>query len=120
MEAVLRPEPGRSSRGPLLAAQFSPNTSKIDRPADIQEILAQVQPAVVAIRTRTLNLDDFLAPAPGQGAGTGFVISADGVIDDVVAIGNALSLKGGPTVTRGIVSAKDRRSWPTTTASSTT
>jgi len=150
------------------AAQFSPNTSKIELPADIQEILAQVQPAVVAIRTRTLNLDDFLAPAPGQGAGTGFVISADGVIvtnahvledsdeidvifgnnnelparilgkdaasdlavikvdaqglpvvalgdsdllrvgDDVVAIGNALSLKGGPTVTRGIVSAKDR------------
>jgi S1-C subfamily serine protease len=28
--------------------------------------------------------------------------------DDVLAIGNALSLKGGPTVTRGIVSAKDR------------
>jgi S1-C subfamily serine protease len=150
------------------AAQFSPNTSKIARPADIQEILAKVQPAVVAIRTRALSLDDFLAPAPVQGAGTGFVISSDGVIvtnahvlegseeidvvfgnsnelsarvlgkdpaadlavikveaeglpvaalgdsdklkvgDDVVAIGNALSLKGGPTVTRGIVSAKDR------------
>ena len=28
--------------------------------------------------------------------------------DDVVAIGNALALEGGPTVTRGIVSAKDR------------
>lgn len=28
--------------------------------------------------------------------------------DDVVAIGNALALKGGPTVTRGIVSALDR------------
>ena len=28
--------------------------------------------------------------------------------DDVVAIGNALALDGGPTVTRGIVSAKDR------------
>jgi serine protease Do len=28
--------------------------------------------------------------------------------DDVIAIGNALALEGGPTVTRGIVSAKDR------------
>ncbi len=28
--------------------------------------------------------------------------------DDVVAIGNALALKGGPTVTRGIISALDR------------
>src|SRR5436189_151590 len=28
--------------------------------------------------------------------------------DDVVAIGNALALRGGPTVTRGIVSALDR------------
>jgi S1-C subfamily serine protease len=28
--------------------------------------------------------------------------------DDVIAIGNALALEGGPTVTRGIVSAEDR------------
>ena len=30
--------------------------------------------------------------------------------DDVIAIGNALALPGGPTVTRGIVSALDRSS----------
>jgi S1-C subfamily serine protease len=123
---------------------------------------------VVALRTRTLSLGDFLRPVPGEGAGTGFVIAPDGVIvtnnhvvagaqtievvfaddrkmparvlgrdpttdlavlkvdasdlpvaalgdsgvlkvgDDVVAIGNALALEGGPTVTRGIVSAEDR------------
>ncbi|MDQ3945025.1 MAG: trypsin-like peptidase domain-containing protein [Actinomycetota bacterium] len=34
--------------------------------------------------------------------------SAVQVGDDVVAIGNALALRGGPTVTRGIVSALDR------------
>ncbi|HUR18488.1 MAG TPA: trypsin-like peptidase domain-containing protein [Acidimicrobiales bacterium] len=34
--------------------------------------------------------------------------SAVAVGDDVVAIGNALALQGGPTVTRGIVSALDR------------
>ncbi len=155
-----------SVAGPV--ATFSSNTSKIARPADIQEILAKVQPAVVAIRTRTLNLGELLRPVPGEGAGTGFVISEDGVIvtnahvvsgaqsievvfgndrtmparvlgrdaavdlavlkvdatgltpaalgdsdkllvgDDVVAIGNALALEGGPTVTRGIVSAKNR------------
>ncbi|HLF41554.1 MAG TPA: trypsin-like peptidase domain-containing protein, partial [Acidimicrobiia bacterium] len=152
--------------GPV--ATFSSNTSKIARAGDIQEILSRVQPAVVSIRTRTLSLGDFLRPQPGEGAGTGFVISEDGVIvtnnhvvagaqnidvvfgndrtmparvlgrdasadlavikvdgsgltparlgnsdelrvgDDVVAIGNALSLEGGPTVTRGIVSAKER------------
>jgi len=34
--------------------------------------------------------------------------SAVAVGDDVVAIGNALALQGGPTVTRGIISALDR------------
>ena len=150
------------------AATFSSNTSKIARAGDIQEILSRVQPAVVAIRTRSLSLGDFFRPQPAQGAGTGFIISEDGVIvtnnhvvadaqnievvfgndttmparvlgrdagsdlavikvdgsgftparlgnsdemrvgDDVVAIGNALALEGGPTVTRGIVSAKER------------
>ncbi|MGH8999712.1 MAG: S1C family serine protease [Acidimicrobiia bacterium] len=162
--AVLKDDTEVVRAGP----QFSNNTSRIARPADIQEILAKVQPAVVSIRTRTLGVGDFLRPVPGEGAGTGFVISEDGVIvtnhhvlvdsrqvdvvfgdgeeyqaeilgrdaasdlavikvdatglpvadlgdskelrvgDDVVAIGNALSLEGGPTVTRGIVSAKDR------------
>jgi serine protease Do len=161
---VLRDDP--ASRAPTVT--FSSNTSKIARPTDIQGILARVEPAVVAIRTRTLSLPDFLRPVPGEGAGTGFVIGDDGVIvtnnhvvagaqsievvfgndrkmparvlgrdpttdlavlkvdasglavaalgnsdvlrvgDDVVAIGNALALEGGPTVTRGIVSAKDR------------
>jgi S1-C subfamily serine protease len=147
---------------------FSSNTSKIARTGDVQEILAKVEPAVVAIRTRTLSLGDLFKPVPGQGAGTGFVIGSDGVIvtnnhviagaqsievvfaddrkmparvigrdpttdlavmkvdasdlpvatlgdsaalkvgDDVIAIGNALALEGGPTVTRGIVSAEDR------------
>jgi S1-C subfamily serine protease len=160
---VLRDDP---ITGPV--ATFSPNTSKIARPADIQEILARVQPAVVAIRTRSLTLGELLRPEPAEGAGTGFVISPDGVVvtnnhvvagaqsidvvfgndttmparvlgrdasadlavikvdasglqaatlgdsdrlrvgDDVVAIGNALALEGGPSVTRGIVSAKDR------------
>ena len=163
MVTVLRDEP---VTGPV--ATFSPNTSKIARPADIQEVLAKVQPAVVAIRTRSLSLNELLRPEGAEGAGTGFVISPDGVIvtnnhvvagaqsidvvfgnnttkparilgrdasadlavikvdasglqaaalgdsdqlrvgDDVLAIGNALALEGGPSVTRGIVSAKDR------------
>ena len=143
-------------------------TSLIVRQGDIGQILAKIEGAVVAIRTGSVALPDFLRPVPQEGAGTGFVITADGVIvtnnhvvdgarritvvfgdgqerearvlgrdpstdlavlkvdasglpvavlgdsdrlrvgDDVVAIGNALALEGGPTVTRGIVSAKDR------------
>jgi serine protease Do len=156
------------SRQVASAPVFSRNTSAIARPADIQGILARVQPAVVAIRTAALEIDSLFGPVPGEGAGTGFVIDPEGIIvtnnhvvagaqkievvlpddrkltarvlgrdpttdiavirvdatglaaatlgdsdklvvgDDVVAIGNALALEGGPTVTRGIVSAKDR------------
>ena len=165
MVAALKDDDSSSAGRPL---SFSPNTSKIARTGDVQEILAKVEPAVVAIRTRTLSLGDLFKPVPGQGAGTGFVIGSDGVIvtnnhviagaqsievvfaddrkmparvigrdpttdlavmkvdasdlpvatlgdsaalkvgDDVIAIGNALALEGGPTVTRGIVSAEDR------------
>ncbi|MGH9023161.1 MAG: S1C family serine protease [Acidimicrobiia bacterium] len=149
-------------------ASPGPNTSVIVRPTDIQGVLAQIEPAVVAIRTRTIGTDEFFNPELGAGAGTGFVIAPDGVVvtnnhvvqgaqsiqvifrdgrqeparvlgrdastdlavvkvdgenlpaaklgdsrnlrvgDDVVAIGNALALPGGPTVTLGIVSALGR------------
>jgi putative serine protease PepD len=142
------------------------NTSAIAEPADVQGILAKVEPAVVAIRTGGAATGD---QSEGGGAGTGFVISTDGVIvtnnhvvegaggnievaftdgtsesakvlgrspeydlavlkvdsknlpfanlgssdklqvgDEVIAIGNALALEGGLSVTRGIISAKDR------------
>lgn len=132
------------------------NTSVIAEAQDIQGLLAKIEPAVVAITT-------------GTGAGTGFVISADGVVvtnnhvvdgangnikvtfndgtsksakvlgtsidndlavlkvdatglqtaklgssdktqvgDEVIAIGNALALEGGLSVTRGIISATGR------------
>ncbi|MDP9393178.1 MAG: trypsin-like peptidase domain-containing protein, partial [Actinomycetota bacterium] len=135
---------------------------------DVRRVLATVQPAVVTVRTRALRADSFLQPVAAEGAGTGFILRADGVIvtnshvvagatsitvtlddgrtlpakvlgrssandlavldveasglptarlgdsravkvgDPVVAIGNALGLPGGPTVTQGIVSALDR------------
>jgi S1-C subfamily serine protease len=138
-------------------------------PTDIQGILRKVEPAVVAISTRGFTVDDFFGVQPQAGAGTGMVISPDGLVltnahviadatsikvkfadgtvrdgtvlgadtsadvalvkvagasglptvelgssaalhvgDDVVAIGNALALPGGPTVTQGIVSALGR------------
>jgi len=132
---------------------------------DIQAILTKVRPSVVAIETTQST-----ARGVFQGAGSGIVISEDGLIltnahvadsglgdmsvvlsdgskhkatlvgsspaddvalikasgtsgltpaalgssddlrvgDEVIAIGNALNLGGEPTVTRGIVSAKDR------------
>jgi S1-C subfamily serine protease len=144
----------------------SRNTSAIAEPRDIQGILAKVEPAVVAIRTG--GAIEGVDSNTG-GAGTGFVISPDGVVvtnnhviegangeievaftdgtsekatvlgrstendlavlkvdgsglpvaklgssdtlqvgDEVIAIGNALALEGGLSVTRGIISAKDR------------
>ncbi len=157
------------------------NTSVITKPRSTQEILAKTLPGVVAIEVtgespssdlfdRLRNDDGSGDSAPGlTGAGSGFVISADGVIvtnnhvidgaktieiafndgttksatvvgrskandiavlkvdaknlqpivmgdsnkvvqgDDVLAIGNAAALEGGPTVTRGIVSAVHRQ-----------
>lgn len=49
-----------------------------------------------------------IADATGLPAATLGKSAAVAVGDDVVAIGNALALRGGPTVTRGIVSALDR------------
>jgi putative serine protease PepD len=149
---------------------FGNNTSHIAR-GDVQGVLSKVEPGVVAINTRGLSSGGaFNDIVPQQGAGTGMIISPDGVVltnahvisnatniqvttaadnkshpatllgsdttadvavikmqgvsgltpvklgrsstlkvgDDVVAIGNALALPGGPTVTTGIVSALDR------------
>lgn len=158
--------------GPSTVVRYSGNTSRVERPEDIQGILAQVQPAVVAIRTAAFTGEDLFGFGPQQvrGAGTGMIISAEGDVltnahvvsgatsiqvtlfnetepreadllgsdpgsdvavvrirnasglptvklgdsdeirvgDSVVAIGNALALPGGPSVTLGIVSAKDR------------
>ena len=157
---------------PGTVVRYSGNTSRVERPEDIQGILAKVQPAVVAIRTAAFTGEDLFGFGPQQvrGAGTGMIISAEGDVltnahvvsgatsiqvtlfnetepreadllgsdpasdvavlrirnasglptvqlgdsekirvgDNVVAIGNALALPGGPSVTLGIVSAKDR------------
>jgi putative serine protease PepD len=159
--AAVESDGGGSDTVVVRSGQETPgrNTSTIAQPRDIQGILAKVEPAVVAIRAGS----NF-----GSGAGTGFVISADGLVvtnnhvvdgaeeievtfhdgttetadvvgssadndlavlkvdatglataelgssdalqvgDEVVAIGNALALEGGLSVTRGIISAKDR------------
>jgi len=149
-----------SSGAPATAVVLRPS-DRIGRTGDIASILRAAVPAVVAI------VDDG-GPDSGGAAGTGFVISSDGVIvtnnhvvegardiqavfsdgttrdatvlgrdpnsdlavvkvgaddlatidlgdsdrvqvgDDVVAIGNALALQGGLTVTRGIISGLHR------------
>jgi len=138
------------------------NSSVLEKPRDVQEVLSKVEPATVAV-----NVDGGVAA--GGSAGTGFVISSDGITitnnhviagvkkgievtlndgrtlsatllgrdpledlavlkvdatglptvklgnssetkvgDDVIAIGNALALEGGLSVTRGIVSGLSR------------
>jgi len=142
--------------------------SLLQHQGDVHQIVTAVGPSVVSVQTRSLGLGAFLQAVPQEGAGSGFVLSPDGVIvtnnhvvdgattitvtladgrklearvlgrdsnadlavlkvdatglpavkigrsdalvvgDSVVAIGNALALDGGPTVTQGIVSALDR------------
>lgn len=144
--------------------QLQNNSSVLAKPRDIQEVLATIEPATVAV-TVGGGVDTI-----GGSAGTGFIYSTDGLVvtnnhvieegdaksiivtlsdgrainatllgkdpvedlavlkmegndfptaklgssdtlkvgDDVVAIGNALALEGGLSVTRGIVSGKDR------------
>jgi S1-C subfamily serine protease len=142
--------------------------SLLEHKGDVHQIVTAVGPSVVSVQTRSLGLGAFLQAVPQEGAGSGFVLSSDGLIvsnnhvvdgattitvtladgrkldarilgrdansdlavlkvdatglpavkvgrsdalvvgDSVVAIGNALALDGGPTVTQGIVSALDR------------
>jgi S1-C subfamily serine protease len=152
---------GNATSASVAAQGFSRPSQRIARTGDIATILKADVPAVVAI------VDDG-GPDSGGAAGTGFVISSDGVIvtnnhvvadakkiqavfsdgtsrsatvlgrnaasdlavvkvdasslqtvalgdsnqvqvgDDVVAIGNALALQGGLSVTRGIISGLHR------------
>jgi serine protease Do len=142
--------------------------SLLEHKGDVHQITQAVGPSVVSVQTRSLGLGAFLQAVPQEGAGSGFILSSDGLIvtnnhvvdgastitvtladgrkldarvlgrdansdlavlkvdatglpavklgrsdalvvgDGVVAIGNALALDGGPTVTQGIISAVDR------------
>jgi S1-C subfamily serine protease len=145
--------------------KFFPNESVLASPADIQAVLAKVEPSVVEIHTVATNTSGTFA-----GAGTGMVITSNGEVltnnhvidgavsievmlfgqsqeraatvigtdpaqdlallqvpgvsglptvslgssarsavgDEVIAVGNALDLGGGPTVTEGIISGLGR------------
>ena len=136
----------------------------------MQELLQKVEPGIVAIRTSSVARYGRFGSQVQQGAGTGMIVNADGVVltnahvvsgattvyvsipgdseehratvtssdttsdiavlqiqgakdltpvtlgssadmsvgDEVIAIGNALALDGGPTVTTGIISAMGR------------
>ena len=150
-----------TTAAPSSSASGGPSSTVAGSRLDLQQILAKIEPAVVAINA---------ASGLQSGSGTGIVLSADGEVltnahvvagartirvtvpgssqareaellgadededlallkirgasglktadlgrssdvkvgDDVVAVGNALALRGDPTVTRGIVSAVNR------------
>ena len=150
-----------------IVEKFLPNSASFPRPANVQAVLAKVEPAVVSIDTEgVVHGGDGIV----QGAGTGMILTSDGEVltnnhvvagassvtvtlfgqsnhlparvvgtdpaqdlalvqienahglptaqlgdsnharvgDDVLAIGNALALAGGLSVTEGIVSSKNR------------
>jgi serine protease Do len=63
----------------VVPANDSRNTSVFAKPADIQGVLQKVEPSVVAITTGGAT-DLFGNTGSSGGAGTGFVVSPDGVI----------------------------------------
>ena len=158
---------GASSQQTIVKS-FFPNGSSLVHPRDVQGVLSQVEPAVVAIDSQSggsAGSGDFV-----EAAGTGMILTPDGEVltnnhvvsgassvtvtlfgqtkalpahvlgtdpsvdvaliqidhasglptvtlgdsaktrvgDSVLAIGNALALAGGPSVTEGIVSAENR------------
>jgi serine protease Do len=150
--------------------KFFPNRSVLTKPVDIQEVLAEVEPATVSIDTTQFSGSSNSGSGVLEGAGTGMILTPTGEVltnnhvvaganavtvtlfgqtqalaahvigtdpaqdvalvqiddahdlptvklgdssnvlvgDDVLAIGNALALAGGPSVTEGIVSAEGR------------
>ncbi len=47
---------------------------------DIPAVVKRAEQSVVSIRTETIGTDIFLSPISEEGAGTGFIVSADGLI----------------------------------------
>jgi S1-C subfamily serine protease len=64
---------------PVVPAEDSRNAPVFAQPVDIQGVLQKVEPAVVAITTGDAS-DLFASGSGSGGAGTGFVVSPDGVI----------------------------------------
>lgn len=80
------------------------STIHVTLAGDSQSRTATLVGADTAADLALLRLDDATGlPVATLGSSASLAVG-----DDVVAIGNALALRGGPTVTRGIVSALDR------------
>ncbi|MSQ33834.1 MAG: PDZ domain-containing protein [Dehalococcoidia bacterium] len=166
-----RPTPAPSPTPTLSPTPTSaPAAPRAGALPSLSEVVDRARPAVVAVLVQSTALDFFLQPVPQQGAGSGSILSSDGLIftnnhvvegarkitvvlpppdsrtfearlvgrdpvtdlaiikidatdlptlklgrstdvrvgEWVVAIGNALGLEGGPTVTAGVVSAVGR------------
>src|SRR5687768_5646872 len=81
---------------PTTVVRYSGNTSRIQRPEDVQGILAKVQPGVVSIRTSSFTGQDIFGfgQQPVQGAGTGMVITPEGhVLTNAHVVNGATSIE---------------------------
>jgi len=109
----LRPVPGEGAGTGFVIAQdgvLVTNNHVVSGAQTIEVVFAddRKMPARVLGRDPTTDLAVLKVDATDLPVAALGDSSALKVGDDVIAIGNALGLEGGPTVTRGIVSAEDR------------
>ncbi|MBI5090188.1 MAG: hypothetical protein HZB15_15350 [Actinobacteria bacterium] len=69
-----------ASAAPITAAPDTPSTSRPAEAIDTPSIVAQTTPSVVSIRVTTSGTNIFQQSVTEEGAGTGFVARADGLI----------------------------------------
>ena len=76
------PSPPDNEKTTPIASEWSPPPIESQAPIlpSIADVVAKVKPSVVAITTEVVTLDLFNRPLTQEGAGSGWIISEDGII----------------------------------------
>nr|MDQ6928792.1 trypsin-like peptidase domain-containing protein [Actinomycetota bacterium] len=82
---------GGSTTRTVISAPAGPGSGTLAKVGDIQQVLAKIQPSVVAVRTQAYQRGTFY---PTQGAGTGTILTADGeVLTNAHVVDGATSIQ---------------------------
>lgn len=92
--AAVTTTPVTATTGPAWTAPAVNNSTAIAALPSIADVVAAVKPSVVAINTEVVSYDFFNRPYTQQGAGSGWVIDANGII-----VTNNHVVEGAKTIT---------------------